>query len=96
MELAKKSYVETYVNSRMIYINTGGVGNGTHIYPELEGAKIAIFLLKDSDNRATFTVLSPSSYQSNDYFTITFGSYNQIVISNLYGTYELYGLLIFK
>lgn len=96
MELAKKSYVESYVNSRMIYINTGGVGNGTHIYPELEGAKVAILLLKDNDNRANYSILVPSSYQVTDYFTITLGSFNQIVIDNLYGTLKLYELLIFK
>lgn len=96
MELAKKSYVESYVNSRMIYIDTGGLGTGTHIYPELEGAKVAILLLRDNDNRANYSILVPSSYQVTDYFTITFGSFNQIVIDNLYDTLKLYGLLIFK
>ena len=96
MELAKKSYVESYVNSRMIYVDTGGVGTGTYTYPELGGAKVAILLLRDNDNRANYSILTPSSYQVTDYFTITFGSGNQIVIGNLYGTLKLYELLIFK
>lgn len=95
MELAKKSYVESYVNSRMIYIDTGGLGAGTYQYPELAGSFAVIFLFRYDSNNLLHTVLAPDSYRIENEFTITFDSANQIILNNLDGSLKLHGMLAF-
>ena len=96
MELAKKSYVESYLKSKIIYIDAGGLGTGTYTYPELSGAYAVILILRYEGDSLVYTILAPDSFQITDNFTITYNSLNQIIIDKLNGSLKLYGLLIFK
>lgn len=95
MELAKKSYVKSYVDKRIKYFDTGGLGAGTYQYPELAGSLAVIFLFRYDSNNLLHTVLTPDSYRIENEFTITFDSVNQIILNNLDGTLKLHGMLAF-
>lgn len=95
MELAKKSYVESYVKSKVSYTDVGKLSNGSYSYPELASAKVVIFIFEADSNRCYGTILRPDSFDITDNFTITLTAYGGIDLSGVVNTLYLTGFLAF-
>lgn len=95
MELAKKSYVESYVNSKVSYTDVGKLSNGNYSYPKLASAKTVIFLFKSDSNNIYQAILNPNSFNLIDNYTITLTQYGGIVLNGLPNTLYLIGFLAF-
>lgn len=95
MELAKKSYVESYVNSKVSYTDVGKLHDGNYSYPELARAKVVIFLIKGNSNSIESIILNPDSFSVEDSYNITLTKYGGIVLSGLESTQNLIGFLAF-
>lgn len=95
MELAKKSYVESYVNSKVSYTNVGKLHDGNYSYPALAAAKVVIFLFKYDANGMETVILSPNSYKLAGFCDLTLTTYGGIVINGLESTLNLIGFLAF-
>ena len=95
MELAKKSYIESYLKSKVNYTDTGKLNNGSHLYTELANAKVVIFIFRSDSNYAYHSVLHPNSFNIVDEYTITLASNGTIILSNMDDAINLIGFLAF-
>ena len=95
MELAKKSYVESYVNSKVSYTDVGKLSNGYYSYPKLASAKVVIFLFKTDSNNMYQAILNPNSFNITDNFTITLVENGGIELSGMPNALYLIGFLAF-
>lgn len=95
MELAKKSYVESYVKSKVSYTDVGKLSNGSYSYPELASAKVVIFIFKSDSNNTYQAILNPNSFNITDNFTITLAQNGGIALSGMPNALYLIGFLAF-